>query len=53
MGEDEGGARRGVPLVEEGAAASLCSWAAEGSGGLLGMAFRWDERRGVVDWELR
>jgi hypothetical protein len=41
-----------VPLFE-GPAASLCSWAAEGSGGLLGMAFRWDERRGVADWELR
>lgn len=52
MGEEEGGARRGVPLLG-GAAASLCSWPAEASVGLLGVAFRWDERRGVADWELR
>lgn len=52
MGEEEGGARRGVPRFE-GPAASLWSWAADGSEGLLGVAFFWDERRGVEDLELR
>jgi hypothetical protein len=55
-GEDDGFAADllGVPLLlDGGAAASLCSWAAEASRGLLAAALRWDERRGVEDLELR
>jgi hypothetical protein len=55
-GEDDGFAADllGVPLLLDGGpAASLCSWAAEASRGLLAAALRWDERRGVEDLELR
>jgi hypothetical protein len=53
MGDEEGGALRGVPLPCEDAA-SLWSCLAAGSGGLLGtFALRCDERRGVADCELR
>jgi hypothetical protein len=48
MGDDEGTPRLGVPLSWE-PAASLCSWAAAGSGGELGIALRWDVLRGVAD----
>ncbi len=50
-GEDDGGARRGVPLLCDDAA-SFCNWAAAGSGGLEGSAweeFLWDVLLGVPD----
>lgn len=52
MGEDDGATRRGVPLRAPcDDAASFWSWAAAGSGGLLGMAFalRCDDLLGVAD----
>lgn len=50
MGEEDGTPpRRGVPSLSWEPAASLCSWAAAGSGGELGMAFRCDDLRGVPD----
>jgi hypothetical protein len=52
MGEDDGSARRGVPFTAPcDDAASFWSWAAEGSGGLLGIAFefRWEDLLGVAD----